>query len=340
MLHIGIALAGLLADAFRSRQSLLAENALLRHQLTILHRSVRKPRLTRFDRFHLLVFAALTQSWQNVLRVVQPETLMEWRRAGFKAFWRWRSRPPAKRRIEQGTIALIRAMATDNRLWGAERIRGELLKLGISIAKRTVQRYMRIPRSPGGPGGQRWATFMRNHADKAWACDFLQAYDAFFRPIFAFIFIELATRKIVHCSTTRAPSHAWIVQQLRNATPWGSGPKFLIRDRDRKFAPDFDLVAERSGISIVRTAIRAPNMNAICERFFRSLRRECLDHVLVLSDRHFERIVHEYVRYYNESRPHQGLGQRTPMVSEPAREGRIIALPILGGLHHEYRRAA
>jgi transposase InsO family protein len=247
------------------------------------------------------------------------------------------TRPDAAGRSE--AIALIRSMATDNRLWGAERIRGELLKLGIHVSKRTIQKYMRSVRN-GRPGGQQWSTFLRNHAREIWACDFLQAYDVFFRPIYAFAFIELATRKVMLAATTRFPSQAWVAQQLRNATPLGAAPRFLIRDRDDKFGAAFGALAHATGIRMVRTAVRAPDMNSICERFLGSLRRECLDHILVLDDRHFQRVVAEYVRYYNGARPHQGLCQQTPVPAERPAKGKIVTLPVLGGLHYEYRRAA
>ena len=165
----------------RSRRSLLTEIALLRHQLTVLERSVARPHVTRLDRIVLVALAAITPTWRNVLRVVQPETLLRWHRAGFKALWRWRSRPGPRLRITAETVALIRTMARENALWAAERIRGELLKLGIKASKRTVQKYMRAAR-PHPPGGQRWSTFLRNHASDVWACDFLQAYDLFFAP--------------------------------------------------------------------------------------------------------------------------------------------------------------
>jgi len=192
----------------------------------------------------------------------------------------------------------------------------------------------------GTPGGQRWSTFLRNHARETWACDFLQAYDVFFRPIFAFVFIELATRNVMLAATTRFPSQAWVMQQLRNATPFETAPRFLIRDRDDTFGAAFDALARATGIRVLRTAVRAPNMNAICERFLGSLRRECLDHILVLDDRHLHRIVTEYVRYHNDTRPHQGSRQRPPVHAERPAEGKITTLPVLAGLHHEYRRAA
>jgi putative transposase len=339
MLEAVLVLAAAVADAFRPRWALLTEIALLRHQLAVLQRSVARPRVARFDRIVLVALAAVTPTWRNVLRIVQPETLLRWHRAGFQALWRWRSRKPPASRVGAETVALIRSMAAANRLWGAERIRGELLKLGIKVSKRTIQKYMRAAR-PARPRGQRWSTFLRSHAEEVWACDFLQAYDVFFRSLFAFVFIELATRKVAFAATTRFPSQDWVTQQLRNATPAGAAPRFLIRDRDDKFGPAFDALARATGIRVVRTAVRAPNMNAVCERFLGSLRRECLDHVLVLDVRHLHRVIAEYVRYHNAARPHQGIHQQTPVPADRPAAGNIIAFPVLGGLHHEYRRAA
>jgi putative transposase len=235
-------------------------------------------------------------------------------------------------------------MAASNRLWGADRIRGELLKLGISVAKRTIQRHLRRAR-PSPPRGQTWATFLRNHAQDIWACDFVQLTDAWFRPLFAFVVTELGSRRIVHVGATRAPTDAWVAQQLREATPFGAAPKYLIRDDDAKYGPGFDRVAMGSGITPLRTPIRAPRANAICERLIGSLRRECLDHILFVSEAHLRRVLHEYARYFNHSRPHQGIDQHVP---EPRGNGvgsvdsaaEIVALPVLGGLHHAYRRAA
>jgi transposase InsO family protein len=239
-------------------------------------------------------------------------------------------------------IALIQRMATENRLWGAERIRGELLKLGIRVAKRTVQRYIRGARPPSPHRGQSWTTFLRNHT--VWACDFLQTYDIWFRPVFAFFIVDVNARRVVHVAVTRAPTRQWTAQQLRNATPCGQGPKFLIRDRDDKFGPVFDRVAKGAGARVVRTAVQAPLMNSVCERFLGSVRRECLDHLVILSERHLHHVLAEYaLSYFNAARPHQGIGQRIPVPGErvPARfAGPVTALPVLGGLHHNYRAAA
>jgi transposase InsO family protein len=234
-------------------------------------------------------------------------------------------------------------MAAANRLWGAERIRGELLKLDIHVAKRTIQKYMRSARPPRR-SGQTWATFLRTHAAEVWACDFLPVTDLCFRAVYAFFVVELATRRVVHVGVTRHPTDEWVAQQLREATPFGQKPAYLIRDNDSKFGPAFARVAEGTGIEMLRTAYRAPKMNVICERFLGSVRRECLDHLLILGERHLRRALVEYVRYFNHARPHQGLRQEVPEeallpAAAGATTGTMVALPVLGGLHHEYRKA-
>ena len=235
-------------------------------------------------------------------------------------------------------------MTADNRLWGADRIQGELLKLNINVAKRTIQRYMRQARPPRLPG-QTWATFIQNHANDIWACDFLQLHDLFFRPLFAFIITELGSRRIVHVGVTRSPTDAWVAQQLREATPFGQAPEYLVRDNDAKYGSHFEAIATGSGIEVLRTPIKAPRANAICERLLGSMRRECLDHIMIVSEAHLRRVLNEYVRSFNHSRPHQGISQQIPEphVSAASVSGEcatVIAFPVLGGLHHDYRRAA
>ncbi len=232
-------------------------------------------------------------------------------------------------------------MAAANRLWGTERIRGELLTLNIRVAKSTVQKYMRGARPPQRTG-QTWATFLHNHAKDIWACDFLPVTDLLFRPLYAFFVIELASRRVMHVGTTRHPTDAWVAQQLREATPFDQRPRYLIRDNDSKFGPAFARVCETSGIEVLRTAYRTPRMNAICERFLGSVRRECLDHLLVLSEAHLQRILRAYVMYFNHARPHQGLLQRIPDPLEERTQnvGVVHAHLVLGGLHHTYHRAA
>src|SRR5690348_17362958 len=235
-------------------------------------------------------------------------------------------------------------MAKDNRLWGAERIRGELLNLGIRVCKRTIQKYMRNIRTKP-PQGQKWSTFLRNHAANIWACDFLQVTDLFFRPLFAFFLIELKSRRVIHVGVTRSPSDVWVAQQLREATPYGQAPKYLIRDNDGKFGSCFARVATTSCIEILKTPYHAPRANAICERFLRSVRQECLDHLLVLHEKHLHRVLNAYVVYFNQARPHQGIKQQIPDQSRSVPSAldagnKVIARPVLGGLHHDYCRAA
>ncbi len=200
---------------------------------------------------------------------------------------------------------------------------------------------------------QNWTTFLHNHASQVWAADFLPVFDLFFRPLFLFVVIELGSRRVVHFGVTRSPADEWVAQQLREATPFGETPRFLIRDNDSKYAQKFARVAEASSIEVLRTPCRAPRANAFCERYLGSVRRECLDHVLILGERHLYQVVKKYVEFYNSARPHQGIGQAIPKEagssSHLAQEappgdggagGKVISFPVLGGLHHDYRRAA
>ncbi len=332
------------ADLTRSKAELMAENALLRQQLIVLHRQVKRPTFSPSDRLWLVFLTSRVKRWKEALLVLKPDTLLRWHRQGFRLFWKFKSRPRRGRpNLPTETIALIQRLATENRLWGAERIHGELLKLGLGVAKRTIQKYIRSVRPPKSPSPT-WATFLKNHTKDVWACDFLPVIDLCFRPVFLFFIVDLASRRVVHFGVTRCPTDVWVAQQLREATPFGRAPCFLIRDRDRKYGEAFTRVAVSSRIEVLRTPYRAPKANAICERFLGSLRRECLDHILVLGERHLYRIVKEYVQYFNRARPHQGINQRIPAgagsIPEKAGTGKIIAFPVLNGLHYDYRRAA
>jgi putative transposase len=338
-------LLGTLADVTRGKSELLAENALLRHQLIILHRRIKRPVYRKTDRFLLVLLARMVRTWKDALFLVQPETLLRWHRELFRVFWKHKSKLHMRKpRLSSETIALIKEMAANNRLWGAERIRGELLKLEIRVSKRTIQKYMKHVRRKR-PGGQNWKTFLHNHAAEVWACDFLQVTDLFFRPLFAFFLIELQSRKVIHVNVTRTPTDPWVAQQLREATPYGQTPKYLIRDKDRKFGPNLARVATTSGIKVLQTPYRTPQANAICERFLGSVRRECLDHYLIFHAKQLHRLLKAYALYFNQARPHQGLEQRIPdppvHAAPPLNQfNQVIAVPMLGGLHHDYRKAA
>jgi putative transposase len=242
-------------------------------------------------------------------------------------------------------VALIKEMASQNHLWGAERIRGELLKLGLRVCKRTIQKYMRQVRTTRLQG-QNWATFLHTHAEQIWACDFLPVTDLLFHSLSAFFIIELRSRKVIHVGVTRAPTDAWVAQQLREATAYGQGPKYLIQDNDSKFGTGFARVAHTSRIEILKTPYHAPRANAICERFLGSVRRECLDHLLILHEKQLHRVLNAYVLYFNRARPHQGIrravssARSAGLVLPDHAGGKIISFPVLGGLHHDYRRSA
>jgi putative transposase len=272
--------------------------------------------------------------------------VLRWHRDVYCLVWRLKSkaksrigRPP----IPAETVRWIRRLARENRLWGAERIRGELLKLEMGAARSTVPKYLQNLR-PVTSGNQTCATFLRNHAVDIWVCDFLQTYDALFRTVFVFVIVELGSRRVVRFNVTRQPTDAWVAQQLREATPFGDRPSYLIHDNDGKFGSQFAAVAEGSDIEILLTPVEAPRANAICERFIGSVRRECLDHFLILSERHLHRVMKEYVSYFNHARPHQSRGQQIPCAGASQdfeASGRtIISQPVLGGLRHDYRRAA
>ena len=321
-----------------------AENALLRQQLIVARRKVKRPQFKPHERGLLVLLARCVRGWRDALLLVKPDTILRWHRQGFRLFWRWKSSKPkvAKQRIAEDVIALIRQMADKNQLWGAERIRGELLKLGIKVAKRTIQRYLRAARRPNSPRGQSWKTFLCNHT--VWACDFLQVYDIWFRPLYALFFVDIHSREVIHVATTRAPTEQWTAQQLRNITPCGHGPEVIIRDRDQKYGTTLDRVAEGAGIEVFVTEPRTPTMNATCERFLGSARRECIDHILILGERHLRHVLKEYCfPYFNTCRPRQGLRQRIPVPMSRAvcaDTAKVIAIPVLNGLHHDYQVAA
>jgi putative transposase len=338
-------LLGTLTDLARSQSELVAENALLRQQLLILRRQVKRPACTKKDRMLLVLLARIVRTWKQALFIVQPETLLRWHRQGFKLLWRYKSRAASLTpRISQQTVDLIKEMARDNRLWGAERIRGELLKLDIRGGFRTIQKYMRAARTTR-PYGQTWKTFLHTHAKPIWACDFLPVTDLFFRSLFAFFIIELHSRRVIHVGVTRSPTDAWTAQQLREATAYSVSPKYLIRDNDGKFGVSLARVAKTSRIEILKTPYHAPRANAICERFLGSVRRECLDHLLILQEKQLHRVLRAYGDYFNHARPHQGIRQRLPepptkSLSPDPRSGKVLSFPLLGGLHHDYRRSA
>ena len=336
---------GAIADAATSKAALMAENALLCQQLLVLHRQVTRPAFTPRDRVLLVLLARLVQGWRAALLIVQPDTIMRWHRQGDRLVWRVRSATATTRsQVSEETVALIKRMAAENCLWGAERMRGELLTLGVRVGTRTVQRHMRGVRPPH-PSRQTWATFLQNHAPDVWACDVLPVIDRGFRTLFAFFIVDLGARRVVHVGVTRHPTDAWVAPHVREATPFGLAPRFLIRDNDAKVGAQFARGAAGSRIQMRRTPIRAPRATAICERVLGSVRRECLDHLLILHENQLRRVVRAYCAYFTTARPHQGIDQAIPDLVDHTRAAHapaasVVSIPLLGGLHHDYQPAA
>lgn len=333
---------GAVQDAVRSKAELLLENALLRQQLIVLNRQVKRPQFVALDRLVMVWIASLLGRWKEAVLLIQPETLLRWHHDLFKRFGSAKSQHPrGKPLLEADVVGLIQQMAHENPLWGAERIRGELLKLGLRVSKRTIQKYLPKDRTP--QPSQTWGTFLGNHAESIWACDFIQVTDVFFRSLFVFVMIELGSRRIVHVGVTRQPTDSWVAQQVREATPFGQGPRFLLRDNDCKYGQHVWAVTEGAGIEVLCTPIGAPKANATCERFIGSVRRECLDHLLLFDEKQGAQVMKQYSAYFNQERPHQGLGQRVPVrsvpapIPPPAPPFRVIGRPVLKGLHHAYQ---
>jgi transposase InsO family protein len=271
--------------------------------------------------------------------LVRPETVLRWHRRGWRLFWRWKSRSPLGRpRLNPEVRELISDIAKENPLWGSERIRGELLKLGIAVSKRSIQRYRGRGTVP--PPGQSWRTFLANHAHAIWAADLCTVQTLTFKTLYVLVLIAHGRRELVHVAVTAHPAAAWVWRQLVEATAWGRRSRFLLRDRDAVYGGDFGSRLAALGIEQLLTPVRAPRANAVAERLIGTLRRECLDHLIVVNERHLRAVLTEFAGYYNEARPHRTLGLETPLPADHPTVGPIRARPVLGGLHHTYERAA
>jgi transposase InsO family protein len=326
-----------LAAPFKSKSRLEAENAALRHQLIVLRRKVRgRARLTNNDRWFLIQLYRWCPSILQVVAIVQPQTLVRWHRAGFRRYWRWKSRSLGGRpQIETDLRALIRRMSIENPLWGAPRIHGELLKLGFDVAQSSVARYMVKRR---GPPSQGWRTFLRNHAPDIAAMDLFIVPTVGFDLLYAFVIVGLSRRNLVWINVTTNPTAEWIARQITEAFPWNEGPRYLVRDRDQIFGAVVMRRIRAMGIRDKPIAPVSPWQNGFAERLIGSIRRECVDHFVVLGEAHLRRILQTYARYYNNIRTHRSLDKDAP-VSRPIQlTGIISSHPILGGLHHHYVR--
>ena len=345
---VGLDLGTFLHSLLGSRSALIAENLFLRKQLAFYQEhQVRPRRLTDAARVGLVLWSKFCD-WRSALVIVKPETLIGWHRRGFKLFWKMKSRP-GRPKLPKNIRQLIARMVEENPTWGQGRVADELaLKLGIRVSPRTVGAYWPNQPDNRGPSSQRWNSFVRNHSRSLLACDFLLVVTAGFRQLYVFVLMEIGTRRILTCNVTSHPTAAWTLQQFREGLPSNHGHEFLIHDRDSIFSAELDGELESFGLKVLRTPVRAPQANAYCERLIGTMRREFLDLVILLGERHLRSLLDEWVAHYNQSRPHSSLG---PGIPEPANllplpssgkhrlpEGsRVMGRPVVGGLHHEYR---
>ncbi|HXB74275.1 MAG TPA: integrase core domain-containing protein [Candidatus Acidoferrales bacterium] len=325
---------------FRSRSDTALEVLALRQQVAVLKRKRPRPVLNSLDRLFWTALRHFWSRWADVLVIVKPETVIGWHRAGFRLYWRWRSRPRGGRpKITEGIRFLIRRLAQENPDWGAPRIHGELQKLGFVVSERSVARYLRRVRRRGDPG-RRWLTFLQNHREVIAAFDFFTVPTVTFQLLYCFFVIQHGRRRIVHFNVTRYPTAEWVVQQLREAFPEAGPYRYAIFDRDSTFTDEVVTFLKATGLKPKRTSVRSPWQNGIAERWVGSCRREILDHIIALNEPHLRRLIRDYVNYYHEDRIHDSLSKDTPnrrtVEPKPAAKASVISMPLLGGLHHRY----
>ena len=331
-----------LQDCFRSRFALQAEILALRHQLLVLQRTNRgrKLRLGRTDRVLWVWLSRLWKSWRSALLIVKPETVIAWHRQGFRLYWNWKSRHAVGRpSVSREVVELIRKMSLANPRWGAPRIHGELLKLGFALSQASVAKYMVRPRKPPS---QTWRTFLNNHVKSLVSADFFVVPTITFELLFVFVILDHERRRPIHFAVTAHPSSEWTAQQLVQAFPWDKTPRYLLRDRDGCYAGRFQKTALAMGIHEVLSAPQSPWQNAYVERLIGSIRRECLDHVIVFNEFGLRRVLKDYFQYYEHCRTHLSLEKDSPCGRpvEPPALGPVIEIPQVGGLHHLYTRKA
>src|ERR1022692_2113454 len=331
-------LAYSLRNSLRTRAALHVEILALRHQLLVLRRSNRdrRLRLKPTDRVLWVWISRWWSGWRSALLIVKPETVIAWHRTGFRLYWAWKSRilhgrPSVPKEVRD----LIRHMSLANPGWGAPRIHGELLKLGIAVSQTTVAKYMIRSRRPPS---QTWKTFLKNHMGDLVSADFFVVPTITFRLLFVFLILSHDRRRPVHFAVTANPTAEWVAHPLLDAFPWDSAPRYLLRDRDSSYGRAFREAAEWLNLRELLTAPRSPWQNAYVERLIGSIRRECLNHVIVLRESGLRRILKLYFEYYERSRTHLSLDKDAPIprAIQPRDLGRVVELPQVGGLHHRY----
>jgi transposase InsO family protein len=327
----------MLLDLFRSRSSLEAEIIVLRQQLNVLRRSApKRPALGMLDRLIFVWLYRLAPSILDAVAIVRPETIVRWHRAGFRTFWRWKSRARVGRpQVPLEIRQLVREISLANPLWGAPRIHGELLKLGIEVGQTSVAKYMARRRRPPSQG---WRTFLTNHADGMASIDLFVVPTISFKLLYGLLVLHHERRRILWLGVTAHPTAEWIARQITEAIGWDEPPRYLIRDRDRAYGEVFTRRIRTMGIRDRPTAPKSPWQNGYAERLIGSIRRECLDHLVVFRERHLFRVLCSYQEYYNSSRTHLSLSKDAPHGRPVEAIGRVLPTPVLGGLHHRYFR--
>jgi transposase InsO family protein len=325
------------ASIFKPKSRLAAENAALRQQLVVLQRQLRgRAQFTNSDRLFFIQLYSWFPSVLKAMTIMRPETVIRWQRAGFRRYWRWKSRNLGGRpKIAADLRALIRRMSIENWLWGAPRIHGELLKLGFAVAQSTVAKYMT---SDGGPRGQSWGTFLRNHMPRIAAMDLFVVPTISFNLLYVLVIVRLARRELVWINVTAHPTAEWIAQQITEAFPWHEPPRYLIRDRDKIYGVAVTRRLRAMGIRDKPIAAGSPWQNGFVERLIGSIRRECVDHIVALGEQHLRRFLKSYASYYNTARTHRSLEKDAPVSRPVQRIGRIVSDALVGGLHHQYVR--
>src|SRR3954470_2814525 len=333
---------GTLASLCQTSAQLRLENLALRQQLAVLRRSApKRVKLTPADRLFWVWLRCVWTDWRSSIFLVQASTVIGWHRKGFRWFWTWRIRrgQPGRPRVPQEVRDLIRMMSRNNPRWGAPRIHGELLKLGIEITEPTVAQYMVRHRKPPS---QTWRTFLQNHVHSLVSVDFFTVPTIRFQILYVFLVLAHDRRRIVHFGVTAHPTAEWTAHQLREAFPWDSAPRYLLRDRDRIFGHDFIQQVKAMGIQQVLSAPRSPWQRAYVERVIGSIRRECLDHVIVFSEGSLRRTLTAYFSYFHQWRTHLSLDKDAPQSRkrQQTSEGPVVEIQEVGGLHHHYERRA
>jgi len=326
---------------FRSRLSLQIEILALRHQLAVYQRTGARPRLRSADRLLWAWLSRVWSGWQDALVFVKPETVIAWRRRKFRQYWTRLSRSgrPGRPAIPMEVRDLIRRVSTANPLWGTPRIVGELAKIGIDLPRSTVAKYMIRRRRP--PSAT-WRAFLRNHVRDIVATDFFVVPTVRNQILFVFLILAHERRRVLHFNVTAYPTAEWAAQQIVEAFPWTDPPRYLLRDRDGIYGMEFQTRVTGLGMEEVLIAAQSPWQNPFVERLIGSIRRECLDHTIVLGERHLRRILTDYFRYYHRWRTHQSLEMDSPEGRETHRidRARVVEVSEVGGLHHHYERAA